>query len=193
MRSARALLPVALLALAPVLTACGQGDDAEAKDDSAPSSESAVDRTSEAASDATTDATSAAASDTTTAPAGDLPAACDVVEKIDIATAYGATPAAGQQQDDSCVFVAKRFFTTTVALAPMCETATEQDAKPVKVKGADSATWEQTSSDPFSSALLVCDGDTGLSIKLDFEPAYQHEGDPQLQSIGLAETILKRL
>lgn len=193
MRSARALLPVALLALAPVLAACGQGDDAEARDDSAPSSESAVDRTSDAASDATTDTTSPAASESTTPSGGDLPAACDVVKKIDIATAYGATPAAGQQQDSSCVFDAKNFFTVQVDVAPMCETATEQDAKPVKVKGADSATWEQTSSDPFSAALLACAGDTGLSIRLDFEPAYQHEGDPQLQSVGLAETVLKRL
>ena len=222
MRSARALLPVALLALAPVLAACGQGDDAEAKDDTAPSSGMAVDRTSDAASEATSDTASStpssSAAETTTAAGDDLPAACDVVEKIDIATAYGVTPAAGQASQgasgtgssdgeqyswttDECSFTAKKFLTATIAIAGPADFSTdfgcpEQSAASVskaKVKGATQATWAVQSTDPLDATLRVCTDDVVLDITLEFEPAYQHEGDPQAQSVGLAETVLERL
>jgi hypothetical protein len=215
-------MPVALLALAPVLAACGQGDDAEAKDDTAPSSGMSVDRTSDAASDATSDPASSPASSSataTTTPAGaDLPAACEVVKKLDIATAYGATPQQAQPSQgasgtgssdgqgyswttDECTFTAKSFFTATVALAGPADFdgdfgCPEQSAATVskaKVKGADQATWAVESPDPLDATLRVCSDQVVLDITLEFEPAYQHEGDPQAQSVGLAETVLERL
>lgn len=222
MRSARTLLPAALLALAPVLAACGQGDDAEAKDDSAPSSGSAVDRTSEAASDASSETASDTASSATTTsappPGDDLPAACELVEKIDIATAYGVTPQQAQPSQgasgtgstdgeqyswttDECIFTAKKFLTATIAIAGPADFSTdfgcpEQSASSVvktKVKGADQASWAVQSPDPLDAELRVCTDEVVLDINLEFEPAYQHEGDPQAQSVGLAQTVLERL
>lgn len=216
MKPVRALLPVALIALAPAVAACGD-DDAKATDDVSTSSSSPVDRSTDA-STATSADTSAPATVSSSAPTGgSLPAACDVVKKIDIATAYGVTPAAGQPatggngtgstdgdsfewSTDECSFTAKDFLTATLALAGQddfqspfgCPPQTG-DVTKVKVKGADQASWSVDTPDPLDATLRVCTDQAVFDITLEFEPGYQHEGDPQAQTISLAETVLGRI
>ena len=194
MKSVRALLPVALIALAPVLAACGGNDDGEAKDDVSTRSSMPVDRSTDASTPASPDTTSASAPESSMTDAA-LPWACDVVDKIDIATAYGVTPAAGSAFGDGagCSFAAKDFLTAKVDLGDKCPTATLPSSKAVDVEGATSAMWGQGSGDPFTGELIACSDYAAVTIRLDFQPGYQHEGDPQAQSVGLAETVLKRL
>ena len=197
MKSVRVLLPVALLALAPVLAACGGGDDAQAKDDVSTSSSMPVDRSTDTAS-ASTDTASASTSapeSSDTGTGGGLPAACDVVKKIDIATAYGVTPAAGSATGDGagCAFAAKNFLAATVSISDKCPSASLPTSKAVDVDGATSALWGEASSDPFAAELIACTDSAALVVELAFQPGYQHEGDPQAQTISLAETVLKRL
>jgi hypothetical protein len=198
MKSVRVLLPVALIALAPVLAACGGDDDAEAKDDVSTSSSMPVDRSTDASSASSTDTASASTSapeSSDTGTGGGLPAACDVVKKIDIATAYGVTPAAGAPTGGGagCAFAAKNFLAVTIDLSDDCPSASLPTSKSVDVKGATSAMWGEATSDPFAAELVACTDGAGMVVELGFQPGYQHEGDPQAQTISLAETVLARL
>jgi hypothetical protein len=208
MRSKRwALAVVGALAFAPALAACSESepDDDDARD---VSSSEPIDRSP-------TDDASEPAATTSEAPAAGLPAACDILEPIDIATAYGATPGAGEVggggyseqgvewQTDNCDFEAENFFEVELAIAGpddfpagfTCPPQTEIVAtvEKVKVPGADSASWKVSEGDDFEGELRVCTDDAVFDISLDFEDGYQHEGDPRAQTIALAEVVLERL
>lgn len=210
MRSKRwALAVIGTLAFSPVLAACGDSDDPDDDDARDVSSSEPIDRSP-------TDDMSEPAATTSEAAAATLPAACDILQPIDIATAYGATPSAGepgsgghneqdlQWQTDDCDFEAEDFFDVELAVAGpddfpagfTCPPQTDIGAtvQKVKVPGADSASWKvDDGEDSLEAELRVCTADAVFEISLDFEDGYQHEGDPQAQTIGLAEVVLERI
>lgn len=205
------LVLVGALALSPVLAACG---DDEPDDARGPSTSEPVDRTSP------TDDDSPGSAETTSPPASENPdpdtaSACDILAPEDIATAYGVTPGPGEigvgayteqgvaWQSQNCDFEAEDLLEVQVAVASeedfqegfTCPPQSDVFAtvQKVKVAGADSAGWKVSEGEPFEAELRVCTESVVFDLTLDFEDGYQHEGDPKVQTIGLAEVVLERI
>lgn len=215
MRSKRWILSLTgVLALSPLLAACGDDDPEEEATD--PVTSGATEETSDV-TETPTETVDPVETDPTqseTTAAG-LPAACDVLKPLDVATAYGATPGEGsiggggysengvEWQTDNCDFEAEDFFELELALAGpddfpagfTCPPQTDvaSTVKKVKVPGADSASWEVSDGQPFEGSLRVCTADAVFDLTLEFEDAYQHEGDPKVQTIALAQVVLGKL
>lgn len=215
MRSKRWILSVTgVLALSPLLAACGDDDPEEQANDPATSPASEEPSETLATPTESVDPVETSPTESETTAAG-LPAACDVIAPIDVATAYGATPGEGsiggggysendvEWQTDNCDFEAEDFFELELALAGpddfpagfTCPPQTDvaSTVKKVKVPGADTASWEVSDGPPFEGSLRVCTADYVFDLTLEFEDGYQHEGDPQMQTIGLAQVVVGKL
>jgi len=218
MRAKRWILSVTgVLALTPALAACGDDEPDEAATDPTTSSSSEAPETGGEDTPSPTESVDPVESGSPgdSGTTSGLPAACDVLTPLDVATAYGATPADGTVgaggysenditwETDNCDFEAEDFFELELALAgeadfhdgftcpkqtPIASTVTK-----VKVPGADSASWEVDDEQPFEGSLRVCTADTVFDLTLEFEEGYQHEGDPKAQTISLAQVVLGKL
>ncbi len=208
----RRLWPAALLALAPVLAACG-GDDGDSGDDATPTPTPTSSAPVTPTEEPTTD-------DATTAPtteAATLPAACDIVSATDVADAYGVTVGPAEVggggtsegdlawSSDDCSFEADDLVEVTVKLtgpddfsqgafgcpqpgeiASIVEPADD-------IAGATDGWWKVSDSPPLEATLRACTDAVLLEIELDYEDGVDYEGDPRNQSIGLAEQLLTTL
>lgn len=218
MRSKRWILSVTgVLALSPLVAACGDDDPEEQASDPATSAASEESSDAEATPTESVDPVESESADPTeseTTAAG-LPAACDVITPLDVATAYGATPGEGtiggggysendvEWQTDNCDFEAEDFFELELALAGpddfpagfTCPPQTDvaSTVRKVKVPGADSASWEVSDGQPFEGSLRVCTDAYVFDLTMEFEDGYQHEGDPKMQTIGLAQVVVGAL
>ena len=211
MRSSRGFL-AALLLVVPVLAGCGDDSD-EGDDDTPPSSSSpsSPGDDTEGSSPGTTDTTAG----TSTAPAG-LPSACDVLTPDDVAAAFGvdfgpAEPGAGgytqqdiEWQSDNCDWEAEDLVEVQLALTgPDDFTVGEfqclepgdiaSTVTPVDVPGADQAWWDEDDAPPLEATLRVCTASYNFEIELEYEDGVDFQGDPQQQSIALAEVVIGKL
>lgn len=207
MRSLRSFAPVAVLLLAPALAACGGddgGDDTDANE-GAPASSSSPDAPE---SDAGTDTGSDDATDSSSAPAAELPSACDVVSREEVALSFGvdfgpAEPGGGGNdengtawQSDNCSWESEGLVEVQLAIsAPqdydpkfICPEPEAGDSTTVEqtLGLGDSAWWVVDRSEALETTLRVCTSDYNFDIDLDFEDGTDFDGDPKSQSSALA-------
>lgn len=211
MRISRPLLAAAVLLTASTLVACGE-DDEPANRPPASSSPESPDQPP-ASSAPPSDGQSTTSTDD---PAGALPAACDVLTPEDVEAAFGVDfgePGFGagghtednvEWQSDNCDWEATDLLEVTFALTGpddfqggtlQCPepTGIASEVTPVDVVGAQSAWWDRDDSPPLEATLRVCTAAYNFDIDVEFEDGVDFQGDPQQQSITLAQTALSTL
>lgn len=213
----RRLWPAALLALVPVLAACGDDDpEADGADDpttsAAPTTEPTTDPTTAAtsASEPTTEATSEP-------PASDLPAACDLVTGDVVAKAMGVTfgPAetgggTTSEQDlewrsDNCSFEAEDLVEVTVKITGpsdfvkgsfTCAQPSEIASiiEPADdVPGSTDGWWKVSDAPPLEATLRACSKTANVDVELAYEDGVDYQGDPRQQAAQIAGLVLSGL
>lgn len=214
----RRTLPAALLLLAPVLAACGDGDESPDADvtssPTTPTSDAPTTPSALTPSATPTEVTSAASS---APPAATLPAACDLATSEAIAKNFGVTvgPAevggggsseGGREwKSDNCSFEAKDLVEITVKLtgpgdftkgAFGCPQPTEVAAivDPADdIAGATKGWWKVSDAPPLEATLRACTAGVLLDIELEYEDGVDYQGDPRNDSVAFAERILADL
>lgn len=212
----RRLWPAALLALAPVLAACGDDEpDADGPDDPT---------TSAAPTDAVTETPTQASSATqppvevtSEPPASDLPAACDLVTRDDVEKAMGVSfgPAelgggTTSEQDlewrsDNCSFEAEDLVEVTVKITGPADfvSGSFTCAQPSEVAsiiepaddvpGSTDGWWKVSDAPPLEATLRACSPTANVDVDLDYEDGVDYEGDPRQQAAQLAGLVLSGL
>jgi|GEM_PF-6067060 len=214
MTSLRPLVPVVVLLLAPALAACGDDDEPENTPPSATTPDS-PEVPSEGTSSDTPGETSPTDAGTTDA-GGELPNPCDVLTAADVQAAFGVPfgePSQGgggyteqdiEWQSQDCNFEAEDLVEIDFALTGpdgfaagdfQCPKPTEILATVTPVEGLDAqeAWWKRAENPPLEATLRVCTESYNFDIELEYEDGVDFQGDPQQQSIALAEVVLDRL
>lgn len=190
----RRLWPAALLALAPVLAACGD-DEPDAAEQSttsdAPTTETASPTPTEASS-----ATEPPVEVTSEAPASDLPAACDLITDGDVSKALGEAVSAGTASGaDTCTFSGSTVTVTVSVGEPgTCVQPSDSDGnvEPSEVAGATTSWWKTSSAPPLVALQRACAKHANVDVALSYStPSY--EGDPSAGSAQLAALVLASL
>ena len=211
----RRLWPAALLALAPVLAACGD-DEPDAADEPTTSAEPTTDAPSQTPTEESS-ATEAPVETTSAPPARDLPAACDLITGDDIAKAMGVTfgPAetgggTTSEQDlewrsDNCSFEAEDLVEVTVKVtAPSdfvkgsftCPQPSEIASiiEPADdVPGSTDGWWKVSDAPPLEATLRACSTTANVDVDLDYEDGVDYQGDPRQQAAQIAGLVLSGL
>ena len=217
MTSLRPLLPVLALLLAPALAACGDDDEPENTPPSATTPDS-PEVPSEGTSSDSEGETSASdpGTEVTTDAGGALPNPCDVLTAADVQAAFGVPfgePSQGgggyseqelEWQSQDCNFEAEDLVEVDFALTGpddfregdfQCPRPTEivSTVTPVEGLDAEQAWWKLDENPPLEATLRVCTDGYNFDIELEYEDGVDFQGDPQQQSIALAEVALERL
>lgn len=213
----RRLWPAALLALAPVLAACGDDEpDADGTDDPTTSAAPTTATPSETPTEAPT--TSEPPVETSSVPpASDLPAACDLVTGNDIAKAMGVSfgPAeigggTTSEQDlewrsDNCSFEAEDLVEVTVKVTGPADfvKGTFTCAQPSEiasiiepaddVPGSSEGWWKVSDAPPLEATLRACSTTANVDVDLDYEDGVDYQGDPRQQAAQIAALVLANL
>lgn len=215
----RRLWPAALLALAPVLAACGD-DDPEAADEPTTSAAPTDTATTDTATATPTEASSATEPPvevTSEPPASDLPAACDLVTGNDIAKAMGVSFGQAEvgsgtttEQDlewrsDNCSFEAADLVEVTVKVTGpadfvkgsfTCPQPLEIAAiiEPADdVPGSTDGWWKVSDAPPLEATLRACSATANVDVELDYEDGVDYQGDPRQQAAQIAGLVLANL
>lgn len=213
----RRLWPAALLALAPVLAACGD-DDPETGGSDDPTTSAAP--TTDAPPETPTEEPSVSETPVETSsapPASDLPAACDLVTVNDVAKAMGVSfgPAeigggTTSEQDlewrsDNCSFEAEDLVEVTVKVTGPSDfvKGTFTCAQPSEiasiiepaddVPGSTDGWWKVSDAPPLEATLRACSTTANVDVELDYEDGVDYQGDPRQQAAQLAGLVLSGL
>ncbi|WP_028656464.1 hypothetical protein [Nocardioides sp. J54] len=211
----RRLWPAALIALTPVLAACGD-DDNEPDDDATEPSSQAPSPTE--ATSATEEPTQATSEPTSEPPAADLlPAACDLITGDDLAKAMGITfgpaePGGGttSEQDlewrsDNCSFEAEDLVEVTIKVTGPsdfvkgtfgCSQPSEiaSIVEPADdIPGATDGWWKVSDAPPLEAELRACSATANVEVEMEYEDGVDYEGDPRQQAAQIATHVLNNL
>lgn len=213
----RRLWPAALLALVPVLAACGDDEpDADGADDPTTSAAPTTDAASETPTEVSS-ATEPPVEVTSDPPASDLPAACDLITANDIAKAMGVTfgPAeigggTTSEQDlewrsDNCSFEAEDLVEVTVKVTGPADFVKGAFSCPQPpeiasiieraddVPGSTDGWWKVSDAPPLEATLRACSATANVEVDLDYEDGVDYQGDPRQQAAQIAGLVLSGL
>lgn len=214
----RRTLPAALLLLAPVLAACGDGDDApDADATSSPTTPTSDAPTTPSANTPSATPTTVTSAPSSAPPAAALPAACDLATSESVAKNFGVTVGPAEAGTDTtreggrawksndCSFEAKDLVEITVKVtgpgdftkgAFGCPQPAETGAivDPADdIAGATDGWWKVSDAPPLEATLRACTAGVLLDVELDYEDGVDYQGDPRNDSIAFAERILADL
>lgn len=212
----RRLWPAALLALAPVLAACGDDEpDAGGADDPTTSAAPTTEATESPTESAST--TEPPTEATSEPPASDLPPACDLITRADVEKAMGVTFGPAElgggtttEQDlewrsDNCSFEATDLVEVTVKVtgpgdfvkgAFSCPQPLEIASiiEPADdVPGSTEGWWKVSDAPPLKASLRACSESANVEVQLEYEDGVDYEGDPRQQAAQLAGLVLSGL
>lgn len=213
----RRLWPAALLALAPVLAACGDDEpDTDGADDPTTSAAPTTDAASETPTE-TSSATEPPVEDTSAPPAADLPAACDLITRDDVQKAMGVTFGPAElgggtttEQDlewrsDNCSFEAEDLVEVTVKVTGPADfvKGSFTCAQPSEVAsiiepaddvpGSTEGWWKVSDAPPLEATLRACAPTANVDVDLDYEDGVDYQGDPRQQAAQIAGLVLSGL
>ncbi|NYI44803.1 putative small lipoprotein YifL [Nocardioides aromaticivorans] len=210
----RRLWPAALLALAPVLAACGD-DEPDAADEQTTSAAPTTDAPSQTPTEESS-ATEAPTETTSAPPVADRPQACALLTSGDVAKAIGVefsegVPGHGSVTEngtswttDECTFTAKDLVSIRIEVSgPADVTAgkfgciqpsdADGNVEPSDAAGASKAWWKTSATPPLVATLRACSAEANVDVTMTYEDGTDYPGDPSQQAPQLAGLVLSGL
>lgn len=210
----RRLWPAALLALAPVLAACGD-DEPDPVDDPTTSAAPTTDPATATPTE-TTSATEPPVEETSEPPAADRPQACRLLTSGDVAKAIGVpfgdgVPGHGKVTEkgtswttDECTFTSEGLVEVRIEVSgPADVTAgkfgciqpsdADGNVEPSSAAGATKAWWKTSATPPLVATLRACSAAANVDVTMTYVDGTDYPGDPSQQAPQLAGLVLSSL